>query len=165
VEAFSVAHSRIFIARGLRASLATALLAALCPAEALLAQEVYKSVDAQGHVVYSDRGSSKDAAKTSVRVEQPDPAEVARIAREQQTLKAADQERSKEQAAEDKTKAADDRRKKSACDTAKNQYFRLRDLNRIYQRDADGNRMYLSDEDADKMRDQARRAMNDACGG
>ena len=29
-------------------------------------QEVYKSVDADGHVVYSDRGASKGAAKTAV---------------------------------------------------------------------------------------------------
>jgi hypothetical protein len=159
-----VADSLNFLARKRPATAAIALLAILYPGACLLAQEVYKSVDAQGHVVYSDRGTSKDAAKTSVRVEQPDPGEVARLAREQQTLKTADQERSKQQAADDKAKAADDRRKKTACDNARKQYEHLMDSGRIYQRDADGNRMYLSDDDADKMRQQARRAMTDACG-
>ena len=42
-----------------------------------LAQQVYKSVDAQGNVVYSDRGSTKNAPTTSVHVTEPDPAEVA----------------------------------------------------------------------------------------
>jgi hypothetical protein len=160
-----VADSRMLIARTRRVTLAIALFATLCPGAHLLAQEVYKSVDAQGHVVYSDRGTAKDSAKTSVRVEEPAPAEVARLAREQQTLKTAEQERAKREAADDKTKAADDRRKKSACDSARKQYEHLMDSGRIYQRDADGNRMYLSDEDADKMRQQARHAMTDACGG
>ena len=56
----------------------------VCPA--LLAQEVYKSVDAQGHVVYSDRGSTKTAPKSQVHVDEPDPAEVARLAKEQPCL-------------------------------------------------------------------------------
>jgi hypothetical protein len=56
-----------------------------CP---LRAQEVYKSTDAQGHVVYSDRASTPTAQKSVVHVDQPDPAEVARIAKEQQILNA-----------------------------------------------------------------------------
>ena len=43
-----------------------ALIVLGCPNRPLAAQEVYKSVDAQGHVVYSDRGVSKGAARTDV---------------------------------------------------------------------------------------------------
>ncbi len=132
--------------------------------EPLYAQQVYKSVDADGHVVYSDRGSNKTAEPTAVRVEQPDPAEVARIAKEQAVLNADDQVRSKQQAAADKEKAAADRRKDQACQNAKNNYFRLRDTGRLYKRDSDGNRVYYSDSELDAMRDEAKRAMTASCG-
>jgi uncharacterized protein DUF4124 len=134
----------------------------------LLAQEVYKSVDVQGHVVYSDRGISKTAPKSQVHVDEPDPAEVARLAKEQQLLDAADLERKKEQAAADHDKAVEDRnrqQKQKACDNARNNYFRLNDTNRIFKRDADGNRVYYSDTEADALREQAKRAMTAACGG
>jgi hypothetical protein len=81
-----------------------ALLAFTCAAAPLQAQEVYKSVDADGHVVYSDRGATKGAPKTSLHVEQPDPAEVARLAHEQELLKADDLARSRQEAIEDKTR-------------------------------------------------------------
>jgi hypothetical protein len=141
-----------------------ALLALAVVREPLYAQQVYKSVDADGHLVYSDRGSNKTAAPTTVNVEQPDPAEVARIAKEQAVLNADDQARSKQQAAADKEKAAADRRKDQACQTARNNYFRLRDTGRLYKRDTDGNRVYYSDTELDAMRDDAQRARTASCG-
>jgi hypothetical protein len=149
-----------------RAVVGAALGLLVCPA--LLAQEVYKSVDAQGHVVYSDRGSSKTAPKSPVHVDEPDPAEVARLAKEQQLLDAADLERKKEQAAADHEKAVENRdlqQKQKACDNARNNYFRLNESNRIFKRDADGNRVYYSDAEADALREHAKRAMTAACGG
>ena len=73
-----------------RGATIVALLAFACATASLQAQEVYKSVDAAGHVVYSDRGATKGAPKTSLHVDQPDPAEVARLAHEQELLKADD---------------------------------------------------------------------------
>ena len=139
-------------------------LALACPGGALLAQEIYKSIDAQGHVVYSDRASSKSAPKTTVHVDEPDPAEVARLAKEQQTLNAAAIARAQQQAVEDNKKATADHKRQVACDSARNNYYRLKDSPRIYQRDADGNRAYYSDADADTLREQARLTMNTACG-
>ena len=130
----------------------------------LCAQEVYKSVDAEGHVVYSDRASTKSAAKTGVHVDKPDPAEVARLAKEQQMLKAEDAQRTRQQAADEKSKANQEHNRQAACENARNKYFHLRDSGRIFTRDADGNRVYYSDEQADSMREQARQAMNAACG-
>ena len=134
------------------------------PEHSLLAQEVYKSVDAQGHVVYSDRASTKNASKTNVRVDQPDPAEVARLQQEQAQLKAADLERSLQHAVDDKNKAIADQKRQVACQNARNRYYQLKDSSRLYRRDAGGNRVYYSDSDADAMREQARRAMIAACG-
>jgi hypothetical protein len=141
-----------------------ALLTLGWPGAAALAQQVYKSVDADGHVTYSDRAPTKNAQKTDLRVEQPDPAEVARLQKEQEKLKAADLERSLQQAVDDKNKASADQKRQAACQNARNRYYQLKDSGRIYTRDAGGNRVYYSDSDADAMREQARRAMIAACG-
>ncbi len=130
----------------------------------LPAQEVYKSVDPDGHVVYSDRASSKSAPKTAVHVEAPDPAEVARLAKEQELLKAEELQRTKQQAAAANSKAREDHVKQQACDNARNYYYRMKDSNRLYQRDPDGNRVYYTDSEADVLRERARRAMASACG-
>jgi hypothetical protein len=92
------------------------MVAALFAASAL-AQQVYKSVDAQGNVVYSDRGSTKNAPTTSVHVTEPDPAEVARLAKQQQLLSAAERQRQKE-ALDSKNKAAADQHRQAARDAA-----------------------------------------------
>ena len=138
--------------------------AALLLAPALRAQEVYKSIDAQGRVVYSDRGMTRDAPKTTVRVEEPDPAAAARLAKEQQALNEADAERTKRQAADDKARAAAEKKKADTCKNARTQYYRMADARRLMQRDAEGNPVYYSDEQADAMREQARKAMTAACG-
>jgi hypothetical protein len=62
------------------------LLQLASPLGALRAGEVYKSIDAEGHVVYSDRAPTSKAEKSVVRVDQPDPAEVARNAKQQAML-------------------------------------------------------------------------------
>jgi Domain of unknown function (DUF4124) len=112
------------VSRGLRTA---TFLALACAAAALPAQEVYKSVDAEGHVVYSDRGSAKGAPKTTLHINEADPAEAARLAREQALLNADDAARARQQALDDKNKAAQDHRKQQACDKARNEYFHMRE--------------------------------------
>jgi hypothetical protein len=141
-----------------------ALLVLGCAATPLSAQQVYKSVDAEGHVVYSDRGGSKSAPKTTLHVDEPDPAEAARLAHEQDLLKADDATRSRQQALEDKTKTTQQHKKQVACENARNQYYHMREAARLYKRDDSGNREYYSDDEADAMREQARQAMVAACG-
>jgi len=147
-----------------RGAIAGVVAALACAPLTLPAQEVYKSVDAEGHVVYSDRAPTKSAPKTTVHVDKPDPAEAARLAREQQMLQAEDAQRTKQQALEEKNKATQEHNRQVACESARNKYLHLRDSGRIYTRDADGNRVYYSDEQADAMREQARQAMTAACG-
>ena len=141
-----------------------ALVLLVWPRCALRAQEVYKSTDAQRHVVYSDRASTSTAQKSVVHVDQPDPAEVARIAKEQEILNAQDTQRKQQQSVDDKKKAQQDRDKQARCDAARNRYYTMRDSRRLFQRDADGNRVYETDPQADAQREDARQAMIAACG-
>jgi hypothetical protein len=143
---------------------ALALLVLFVSARPGTAQEVYKSVDADGHVTYSDRGNTKNAPKTSLKVNEGDPAEAARLAKEQQLLKAEDVQRARQDAEDAKTKAAEDRQHETACKNARNSFNRIRDSNRLFKIEADGSRSYYSDEEADAMRAQAQRAMTAACG-
>jgi hypothetical protein len=129
----------------------------------LRAGEIYKSVDAQGHVVYSDRADTAAAQKTSVAVEAADPKEAARIAKEQAVLQAAETQRNRQKLIDDAKKAQQDQVKQVQCDRAREHYYSVKDARRIYDRDADGNRVYLSDPDADAKREEARQAMAAAC--
>jgi hypothetical protein len=147
-----------------RGATIVALLALASPPTALRAQEVYRSVDANGHVVYSDRGASKSAPRTTLHVDEANPAEAARLAHEQALLDADETARVKQQALEDKSRANQQHKQQQACEKARTGYFRMKESARLYKRDAEGNRIYYNDDDADAMREQARRAMVAACG-
>jgi hypothetical protein len=157
-----ISHAAVgLVTRGVIA----ALLALGCTATPLAAQEVYKSVDADGHVIYSDRGATKTAPKTTLHVDEANPVEAARLAHEQQLLNADDAARARQQAADDKSKAAQQRKQQQACESTRSQYYKMRDSARLYKRDAQGDRAYYTDDEADALREQARRAMIAACGG
>jgi hypothetical protein len=135
--------------------------AAVFPAQA---DQIYKSVDAQGNVTYSDRPNAAGAKKTEVTVQQGDPKEAARLAKERMVLKAEDEQRKKQDLTENKAKAQQDQDKKAQCERARENYNTLKEVRRISKTDADGNRVYYTDEQADAMRAAALQAMNSACG-
>jgi hypothetical protein len=138
-----------------------ALLAASHPC---CADEVYKSVDAQGHVVYSDRASTPAAQKSVVHVIQGDPAEAARAAKQTSLLKAEDSQRRREQDIDSHSKAQQDHEKQALCEKARNRYLALKDANVLYRLDAQGNRTFYTDAEADARKEQAHQAMIGACG-
>jgi uncharacterized protein DUF4124 len=142
----------------------TALALTLWPASPVWSGEVYKSVDAQGHVVYSDHAETGTEQKSELKVEGPNPTEAARIAKEQAILKAEEIQRNKQKSVEDAKKAQTDHTAQVQCDSARNRYYALKDARRLYDRDAAGNRVYLSDPDGDARREEARQAMTTACG-
>lgn len=137
------------------------LAAVMCPAPG---DQVYKSVDAQGHVTYSDRPNTAAAKKTDVTVQQADPAEAARLAKERQILNAEDDQRKKQQAAADKSKAQQDHDKQARCQSARDNYNTLKEVRRVFKVDSDGNRVYQTDAETDAQREAARQVMNTACG-
>jgi hypothetical protein len=128
--------------------------------------DVYKSVDEQGHVVYSDRAITPASRKTSVDVQEADPQEAARLAKQQQMLKAVDDQRQQQESNAERVKLQTQQKqleKKVRCDSARNRYLSLKDANVIYHRDADGNKVFLPDTEADAKREEARKAMEAAC--
>jgi hypothetical protein len=151
----------VFTQRGL---VLMALVLLVRPAYPLRANEVYKSVDAEGHVVYSDRADTSTAQKSTVLVDQPNPTEAARIAKEQEILKAEEIQRNRKKAVDDAKKDQQEHVTQVQCDNARNRYYTLKDARRVYQRDADGNRVFYTDQEADAKREEARQAMMAACG-
>jgi Domain of unknown function (DUF4124) len=146
-----------------RGAVLGALVLLACPACPPRANEVYKTVDAQGHVVYSDRADTS-AQKSTVRVDPPNATEAARIAKEQEILKAEEIQRNRQKSVEDAKKAQTDHAAQVQCENARSRYYALKDARRVYQRDADGNRSYYSDQEADAKREEARQAVTAACG-
>jgi hypothetical protein len=159
-----VKDSRTIQGSGYKIALLLALVLAVCPRGSLRAGEVYKSVDAQGHVVYSDRPDTSAAQKAEVHVDQPNPQQAARNAKEQAILDAQEAQRKQQQASDDAKKAVQDHNRQAQCENARNRYDALKNARRIYNLDADGNRVYENDADADAKREEARAAMVTACG-
>jgi hypothetical protein len=139
-------------------------VALLAPSHPSRADEVYKSVDAQGHVVYSDRAPTPTAQKSVVHVIPSNPAEAARAARETNLLKAEENQRKREQDIDSRKKAQQDHERQVLCEQARNRYNSLKDVNLIYRLDAQGNRVFYTDAEADARRQQAHQAMTSACG-
>ena len=128
------------------------------------ADQIYKCVDPQGHTTFADRPCAPGAKKTDVTFQQADPAEAARLAKENQVLKSEDDLRKKQQATDDKTKAQQDKANKAKCQAARDHYNSIKDPGKLYQRDADGNKVYYNDAEADAKREEARQLMTIACG-
>jgi hypothetical protein len=138
-------------------------LAAVAASPRCYGEEVYKTVDAAGHVVYSDHPTSAAAQKLSVPVKHPDPNEAARLTKQRALEDAEYAQRSRQEADEQNRQAAQSSQDAARCTAARNRYFSIKDANRLYRSDADGNRTFYSDEQADAMRAAAKRAMERAC--
>lgn len=126
--------------------------------------EVYKTTDASGHVVYSDRPAAPNAQKITVPVTQADPGEAARIAKQHALEDAEFAQRSRREADEQTRQAAQAKQEADRCTAARNRNANLKDVRRVYRLDADGNRDFYTDEQADAMRAAAKQAMEQACG-
>ena len=135
----------------------------LLPVHIAFADGIYKSVDAQGHVIYSDRPNTAGARKTKITVQQADPDEAVRLAKERVLLRAEDDQRKKQELLDSKAKAQQDAKKKVQCKNARDHYNYLKDSRRLYTSGADGNRDYYTDAQMDAMRAEALRTMNVAC--
>ena len=139
-------------------------LAGLALAARSYGDEVYKTIDASGHVVYSDHATSPGSQKMSVPVTQPDAAEAARLAKQRALEDAEFAQRSKQEAADASKQAAQAKQDEARCTAARTRYNYLMQVNRLFRVDADGNRVYYSDEEGDAMRATAKQTMDQACG-
>jgi Skp family chaperone for outer membrane proteins len=146
--------------------------AALCAAVILAvsassrAADMYKTVDPQGHVTYSDHPLSPSSQRVSVEVTPPNADEAARLTREQAALTAAAAQQTKndrQDAADQAKKAAQLAQQQQRCSAARNRYALFAAGGRIFKTDADGNRVYYSDEEIDQQRTLTKAAMESAC--
>ncbi|MGB6452120.1 MAG: DUF4124 domain-containing protein [Steroidobacteraceae bacterium] len=143
-----------------RYSAIVAVVLAMGLAAGVRADDIWKWVDPQGTVHYSDRPvpgavlvKGHDRASDNSASEPPP---------EQSSQQITDQ-LNKEEAARAVQKDESDARAKQ-CKQATDNYNKLIQARRIYNTDSSGGRQYLSDDQADQERVQARVDMETACG-
>jgi hypothetical protein len=146
----------------MRHAAAVALIMSLPFATAMA--DIYRSVDAQGHVLYSDTptpgaelvhvqklgnapSSSLASTRTAVSANTPPPDPVTKQSAQQAVQQDVAQTRADQ------------------CKKATSDYNQAVAARRIYKTDANGEREYLSDADAEQQRVTMRLAMQSACGG
>jgi hypothetical protein len=138
-------------------------MAMIAPA---VADDVYKTVDAQGHVTYSDKPLSPASKKVSVDVIAANPEDAERLAKAQAlaNVEAAQQAKlAQQQAIEQQKQAIQDAARKRDCAAARRRYSVFAAGDRIFKVDDQGNRVYYTDEEIDAQRASARAAMDSAC--
>jgi nucleotide-binding universal stress UspA family protein len=135
-------------------------------AQYALGADIYKTVDAQGHVVYSDHPISSTSQPMALHVTAANPEEAARLDREQEQLSAEAAKEAQQQqneAAERQKKAAEDAAQQRRCDAARNRYAMFAVGGRLMKSDAEGNRVFYSDEEIAAEAAASKAAMDSAC--
>jgi acyl-CoA reductase-like NAD-dependent aldehyde dehydrogenase len=127
------------------------------------AGEVYKTTDAQGRPVYTDKPPSLPAERLKVQSATTDVVEVlkqygaADQAEADAAKKAADARKAQEMTAEDRAKR---------CIEARQRYESYMNARRLYEPGTDeGERRYLDSAEIDAARANAKQAMDDLCSG
>jgi hypothetical protein len=134
--------------------------------DAVLAGDVYKTVDADGHVTYSDHALSTNSKKITVDVVEGDPREAARLSKAMAAENAEAAQRAKaaqQQAAAQLQQESQQQHQQAACRAARARYATFAAGGRLFHMDDQGNRVYYSDAEIDAQRDSARQAMDAAC--
>lgn len=146
--------------------LSLALLAtALVPLAA--AAQIYKWVDEDGVVHYTDQPVQPSAERVAIRSNRTD------IAAAQARLQSAVETRDKQtqdylQSRDEKRAAAaqaeaDSKQRAADCDKARNKLNELIRAQRLYRVDENGDRQYLSDEEAVSAREAAGKEISEYC--
>ena len=145
------------------------LLAAVVLAGTTSAGEVYVTKDAQGNTVYTDTPQTVPAQKLDVRTSSTDPVRVqSRYAEEMKKYAADDASAGKAAATQaDASKAqaqsAEDKAKR--CADARNRYQAVMSSYRLYVTGPEGERRYLDSAEIDAARIDAKKVMDEFCGG
>jgi len=130
------------------------------------AEEIYKTVDAQGHVSYSDHALSPQSKKVTIDVIEGDPAEAARLAKQQAQENADAVEHAKlsqQRAAEQQSQEAQRQSQQRKCEQARNRFATFAAGGRIVKFDEQGNREFYSDDEIEAQLNSAKAAVDSAC--
>jgi hypothetical protein len=132
-----------------------------------VADEIYRSTDAEGRVMYSDRQPPGKAEVVKIEsARRNETAALARAQRELENIAALDDQRKREALAKAaKAKAAKDaaKRKDQRCTVARDRYRDLMEHARIYRRNDAGERVYYSAAEIDAERMQWKQRMDEEC--
>lgn len=149
-------------------------IVALLPLSSAIA-DVYRSVDAQGHVLYSDSPtpgaelirsgrSNVPISQTSSLTAAPKPASTPAKTADETPAQKADAQLAADSAARsvqgDVAKSRDEQ-----CKDAKDRYEKSITAHRLFTVAADGSRQFLSTDDVEKNRVQNKLQMDQLCGG
>lgn len=147
----------------MRREFSTWLLFTLMLAGSTGAGEVFKEVDAQGNVIYSDRPNAASAEKLDIEYSSTDPQA---LAAQREALEKARDER-QEAEVEATANEANQRdlaaQRKANCEKARAYQQRVETARRLYDVDDDGNRSYYSAEQQDAALAKARDQIQEWC--
>jgi hypothetical protein len=130
--------------------------------------DVYKWVDTQGRVHYSDRPDVEGAERVAVASRRSNPETIVErtdaenAQRQQAATQTADQQR--EQATTQAVEKYLAKTRETQCKDAKEQYRVAIESQKLYRIGKDGERQYLTSAEIDEARMNARRAMDELCG-
>lgn len=131
------------------------------------AQQVYRWVDAQGNVHYTQTPPPAGTTKTTVIDLAPPPPDPTGVAEQKQLVKSvAAADAAKQQAADQAAQeAAKKAQQQQACDAARKQLQGYMEAHRVITNANSANPTYYSGDDLVKLREQAQQQVNKVCAG
>lgn len=147
------------------------LLALILPAAlvfaAAQAQQVYRWVDAQGNVHYSQSPPPTGTTKTTVIELAPPPPDPTGVAEQKKLVKSVAATDAANQQAADKAAqaAAQKAQQQQACDAARRQLQGYMEAHRVITNANSANPTYYTGDDLVKFREQAQQQVNKVCAG
>jgi len=127
--------------------------------------EIYKWVDEQGVVHYSDMPVRPDARQMEIRTDSKPSAPVSqqeRLERQQRLLQAYDEDRAKQKEI-DANEQKQKEQLKRECVIARDRLARYERSRNLYDFDKDGNRIILEDKEKQRITDTLRQQINQNC--
>lgn len=126
--------------------------------------QLYKSIDKDGRVIYTDQ-PPPDLKSTPIKVNPGQPAAPPKTAVQRQK-----EQQQRESAGADKRKADEDaarraKAKEARCASAKAQLRNLSEGGRFTKLDANGERVFLDEKQIEAERAAAQKAVDDSCNG
>lgn len=148
-------------------SLALGLIAVLVVSVAAQAQQVYRWVDAQGNVHYSQTPPASTGIKAALVEVAPPLPDPTGVAEQKQLVKSvAKADAAQQQAAEQSAQAAAKKaQQQQACDAARKQLQGYMETHRVITNGSSANPTYYTGEDLVKFRAQAQQQVNKVCAG
>lgn len=128
----------------------------------LSAQDVYRSVDAEGNAVYSDRPGDDSAVRVAIAASAPPPAVTGAVAASEPAAEEPEGPDEDTIAAAEAAQLAEDRA--ANCEYARRRSETYAVSHRLYRVDENGERVYYSDAELTEARNQASAEVSQWCG-